>query len=77
MPGGDLAAEGLDDRLAAPLDPDVDLGAEPAATPVERSLAPFFGAPAACWCARTTVPSTNMTPGYSTHPGSLLTGPSP
>src|SRR5213076_1338602 len=46
-------------RLATALGAEVDLGAEPAAAAAERfgrRVPPF--APAACWCARMTVPST-------------------
>src|SRR2546423_12002559 len=45
--------------LAAPLGAEMDLGGEAALTAPERlglGVPPF--APAACWCARTTVPST-------------------
>src|SRR5512135_3717052 len=45
------------DRVAQGVDEDVDLGAESAPrTAQSRSVGyPFFSAPAACWCARTTV----------------------
>ena len=62
---------------AAPVHREVDLGAQPAAGPADRlardregpgggTTAPFFRAPAACWCARTTVESTLIT--HSTFP---------
>src|SRR5215217_1042085 len=46
-------------RLAAALGAEMDLGGQPALPPAERLLrrVPPF-APAACWCARITVPST-------------------
>jgi len=52
------AGQGEDDRLAAALGADVDLGGEAAPAAPERlgSGSPF--APAACWWARTTDPST-------------------
>jgi hypothetical protein len=62
---------------AAPVHREVDLGAQPAAGPADRlardregldggGTAPFFRAPAACWCARMTVESTLIT--HSTFP---------
>jgi hypothetical protein len=49
-------------RLAAALRAELDLHAEPALATAERfrrRVPPF--APAACWCARITVPSTKWT----------------
>src|SRR5205814_7307710 len=47
-----------DDGLATTLSADVELGAEATATPAKGVIeAPFF-APAACWWARMTLPST-------------------
>jgi hypothetical protein len=54
LPAGQDEADGL----AAALRADMELRAEPAATTAERLGAPFLRAPAACWCARTTLPST-------------------
>lgn len=64
-------------RQAAAVDREVGLGAQPAPGPAEPlalhgegldggAAAPFFRAPAACWCARMTVESTLMT--HSTAP---------
>jgi hypothetical protein len=47
-----------DDRLAAGFSAEVNLRAEAALAPAERLLAPLLRAPAACWWARMTVPST-------------------
>src|SRR3989304_6234793 len=47
-----------DDRLARALEPDVDLRAVAALTASQRLWPRPFLAPAACWWARTTVPST-------------------
>src|SRR5439155_11714971 len=52
------ARQGEAQQLAAALDPDVQLGAEAPATAPKGLIAPPFRAPAACWCARTLVPST-------------------
>src|SRR5581483_2687696 len=52
------AGQREDDRLASALGTEMDLGAEAATAPAEGLRAPFFRAPAACWWARTTVPST-------------------
>jgi hypothetical protein len=52
------AGQREDDGLATALGAEMDLGAESAATPAERLWAPFFRAPAACWWARMTDPST-------------------
>src|SRR6185437_3286482 len=45
------------DRVAQSAHEDVDLRAEPATGAAQRLIVvyPFFSAPAACWCARTTV----------------------
>src|SRR5450759_2706886 len=45
------------DRVAQGVDEDVDLGAESAPRTAQRLIVvyPLFSAPAACWCARTTV----------------------
>ncbi len=52
------AGQREDDWLATALGAEMDLGAEAATAPAEGLRAPFFRAPAACWWARTTVPST-------------------
>lgn len=54
LPGGQDAG----DRLAAPLGAEVDFGGEAAAGAAEGLLPAPFLAPAACWWARTVVPST-------------------
>src|SRR5215211_3898730 len=52
------AGQGEDERPAAPLGADVDLGREAAPTPAERLGGRSPLAPAACWWARTMEPST-------------------
>lgn len=49
------AGEHIAQRIPQGIDRRMNLGAQPAAQPPERWVLRFFWAPAACWCALTTV----------------------